>query len=226
MNKVYLLLIVVLTAMLSLNIVSAGCIGPECDQKSSSNYIGLVSFEKNPVTTNLGVNINFLGLEKNDQNWISVVEYPKNPENIPAKKTGLGRYYVINSGFIQNEFSSTIEFEYSDEEIAGLEESSLDVYYLTDQGWKLGDASIDFTTNKLILKTDQFSMFTILGEPKYMHSSQRNYPSSSIKNDEAENNYCTNTESCKPNEIPEFTTIGLGAAVVLVAGFLIIMRKN
>ncbi|MEM4259959.1 MAG: hypothetical protein QXG00_01880 [Candidatus Woesearchaeota archaeon] len=229
MNKINLFLLVVLTVALSLNIVSAECSSADCDKKPSFSYVGLINYKNNTVLTNTGISINFFGLEKNDENWISIVKYPTNPENIPSGKIGLGMYYVINSGFKQNEFTAIIQFNYSEEEIKDLDEESLEVYYLTDQGWKSANALIDYGSNKLIVKTHRFSMFTILGEEK---QSSRSSHSKAIytniaNNEQDEEDYnCTSEEYCNQNEIPEFTTISIFITITITVVCIIIIRKK
>ncbi len=73
---------------------------------------------------------------------------------------------IIDGTTILDSFDApvTIEYEYTDEDIAGLRESSLWLYHYHDNEWqRLEDCTIDEPANTISCNTDSFSLFALFG---------------------------------------------------------------
>ncbi len=91
----------------------------------------------------------------------------------PASMTSAARVVfdvtaLINATTVLDSFDApvTISYTYSDEEIAGLEETTLRMYHYHDDAWlALSDCSVNTTTNTITCSTPSFSIFGIFGTP-------------------------------------------------------------
>jgi hypothetical protein len=75
---------------------------------------------------------------------------------------------LINGTTILNSFDIpvTMSYTYTDEEVVGLEESTLAMYHYHNSAWiKLNDCSVNTTTNTITCTTPSFSIFGIFGTP-------------------------------------------------------------
>lgn len=73
---------------------------------------------------------------------------------------------IIDNGSILDSFGAdiTIEYEYTDSEISGIDESSLRLYHYSDGSWSgLNNCSINTSANSISCTTDSFSIFGLFG---------------------------------------------------------------
>jgi hypothetical protein len=81
---------------------------------------------------------------------------------------------IINGSTILDSFDApvTISYEYTDAEIAGLDESTLKLYHYHDGAWvALDDCSVDASANSISCTTPSFSDFGLFGKTKQTASS-------------------------------------------------------
>ena len=74
---------------------------------------------------------------------------------------------IINGSTILDSFDAevTIEYEYTDSEIDGLDESSLKLFHYTNGQWvMLNDCDLDTTANTISCTTPSFSIFGLFGD--------------------------------------------------------------
>lgn len=80
---------------------------------------------------------------------------------------------LVNSSVMLDSFDTpvTITYTYTDEDIAGLEESSLSMYHYHDDVWEeLDDCSVSAGTNTITCTAPSFSIFGIFGTPSVASS--------------------------------------------------------
>lgn len=73
---------------------------------------------------------------------------------------------IINGTTVLDSFDVpvTIEYEYTDDEIAGLDEATLKLYHYHDSAWEeLNDCSVDQVANTISCTTESFSIFGLFG---------------------------------------------------------------
>jgi len=71
---------------------------------------------------------------------------------------------VGGSALTQFSQSVTLNFSYKDDDIAGLDESSLKIYYWNGLTWVLVGGTIDATSNKITATVNHFTTFAIFGQ--------------------------------------------------------------
>jgi len=84
---------------------------------------------------------------------------------------------IINGSTILDSFDAevTISYEYTDAEIAGLDESSLRLFHYTGGQWVvLNDCSLDAAANTISCTTPSFSIFGLFGDLAQAESSSSN----------------------------------------------------
>lgn len=75
---------------------------------------------------------------------------------------------IINGDTILDSFDApvTIDYEYSDADIVGLNENSLWLYHYHDNEWqRLEDCTVSTDTNEISCTTESFSLFALFGSP-------------------------------------------------------------
>lgn len=90
---------------------------------------------------------------------------------------------LINNTTVLDSFDVpvTVSYEYTDEDISGLEESSLSMYHYKDGVWsELDDCSVDVSLNVITCNAPHFSVFAIFGTPPVTQSSRGGGSSTSV----------------------------------------------
>ncbi len=85
---------------------------------------------------------------------------------VPSDLESIGRFeeVTVSSDVNENLISGIMKVYYTDEEITGLDESSLKLYYYDESEWVVLDSGVNTEENYVWANIDHFSVFAILGE--------------------------------------------------------------
>lgn len=131
----------------------------------------------NPNNSSLGINLPADVLTSGDAVELTAHSTPEGAvttdKPLPSGKVGADIFYNISfqkvsdsSAVSSFDKAVTLTFSYEDSDITGINESTLKAYRWNGSVWSaLSDSSVDTSLNKVTATTQQFSNFSILGDP-------------------------------------------------------------